>query len=573
MKKIICALLAAVIVFLCLPVSVFAANTVYYVGDDITVTIDPVAKTLSVTGTGSLPDYASASAAPWYGKISSYTKVTVGGGIDYVGKRCFYGSRYLKEVVLEEGVCEIGESAFSKSSALTSLSLPSTLVKIDSYAFYSATSLVSVSLPDSLEYVGEYAFSGCSLLEKVSLPESLSYLDATAFNSTKFYKALPNGLNLLDGFTLSYKGSFSGGSLVIPNGARIISAGTLRDSSAVTSVTIPDTVEAVLDFAFYNDSSLKSVTVPDSVKYIGAFALGYTSDNTYDIPVVNKNFTIRGHGGFASESYAAEHGIAFECLCEEGGFISLPNCLEGGEGVIGCRYCGKALRAEVVAPKSAHSFGDVTVTPASCTEDGVTKKVCLLCGYADATTTVPAKGHVPSSEPVIILPTCTESGRVYYVCSVCGEECGNSVPILPTGHTAGEEKISLDPTCTEPGAAETVCAVCGEVISTRELPATGHKTSDAGWEVLVKPTRTSRGFAVNRCTVCGVAAEYKYTDCLASPGDVNGDGSVTAYDLVLLKTALAGGFGDGATYESCDIDGDLSITARDVEALKTILAS
>ena len=56
-------------------------------------------------------------------------------------------------------------------------------------------------------------------------------------------------------------------------------------------------------------------------------------------------------------------------------------------------------------------------------------------------------------------------------------------------------------------------------------------------------------------------------------GDVDGDDSVNALDVVALKRAIVGVFGENVTREACDIDNDNGINARDVVMLKEIIAS
>ncbi|MDR1135400.1 MAG: leucine-rich repeat protein, partial [Clostridiales Family XIII bacterium] len=59
--------------------------------------------------------------------------------------------------------------------------------------------------------------------------------------------------------------------VIIPEGVVIIGAGVFKNKTAVTSVTIPSSVQIIEDEAFYG-SGLTSVTIPDSV-----LALGYDS--------------------------------------------------------------------------------------------------------------------------------------------------------------------------------------------------------------------------------------------------------------------------------------------------------
>ena len=70
----------------------------------------------------------------------------------------------------------------------------------------------------------------------------------------------------------SYSGD--GGEVVIPaevDGVAVVKVGEscFEGNTSVTSITIPDSVTSIEDYAFYNCTSLPSITIPDSVTSIG----------------------------------------------------------------------------------------------------------------------------------------------------------------------------------------------------------------------------------------------------------------------------------------------------------------
>lgn len=566
MKRITSILLTLLILISLLPtVSRAAEDKVYYVGDDIAVTINASAKTLTVSGSGPLPDYSTASYAPWYADPLSET-VIIEDGITEVGSRCFSGNKYTKRVVIGDSVRRIGVSAFSNNTALAHVSLPCELKRIESYAFYYAP-VSSVSFPDGLEYIGPCAFDHCKSLTGFTLPDGLQYLDATAFTATKYYSSLPNGVNALNGFTMKYKGSTIPQTVTFPEDTRVVSTNTLVDSTAVTEVVLPDGVERIFDRGLYNLSNLKSIIVPDSVTEIGAFGIGYRIDSDYDTPIAIKNFTIRGHGGTAAAEYARAWNFEFECLCEEGVYVSYPDCLEGGEATVGCKYCFKPMRTEYIEPAEAHAYGEEFVTEPTCTADGSVKLICTLCGDSRLLEVLPAAGHRPASvAPVIIPATCTERGMIYHLCSVCGEACGDVYYLPATGHTLSGQTITIEPTCTEEGAYEKACSVCGEIVETGSIPAKGH-TPSAGWTILNPSQGGNNGFRVKLCADCGVALEYEYF--LA--GDLTGDGKVNVKDLTPLKKIISGGKPENVITDNGDINGDGKINTNDLKLFKRLI--
>ena len=569
MKKLISVILAVLLFTAVLSPSVFASDDTikYYVGDDVVVTIDKSAKTLTVSGSGALPDYSNAASAPWY--LSQYAvTIIINDGITAIGSRCFANNKYTTSVVIGSSVEYIGVSAFSKNTSLASVSFPSSLKTIDEYAFYS-TKLTSVTLPDSLEYIGPGAFESCSSLSSISIPDSLKYLCANAFLSTAYYKALPAGINLIGDFTLQYKGTVTE-TVTIPDGAKVISANTLIDSSTVKKIIIPDSVEKVLASAFYNDSQLKYIEIPDSVSEIGDFAFGYKVNSAYYTPEPMKDFTVYGHGGTAAEKYADECDFEFECFCEENGYTYYPDCLTGGVATVCCIYCGNVLRTENIEPKDAHSFGDeVTVTP-GCETDGETYIECELCGYKVILDTVPATGHTANfSSPLFIEPTCTEKGMIGYFCSICGKVCDETIYLAPKGHTPSKFTTGVAATCTESGTEISSCKVCGEILEEKQTPPLGHKEKEE-FDVMIKSDILAykQGFRVKKCERCGVAVEYGYF----MAGDVNGNGKINTSDLAAMKRVFADNPAPGSVYESCDVNGDGRVNSADLAALKRYLA-
>jgi|GEM_PF-2248347 len=573
MKKATAVILTIILTFSSLPALVFAANDVtYFVGDNITVTIDSDSKVLTVSGTGPMPDYSSYTSAPWNSSPYAET-INIEDGITAVGNRCFSNNNYTKTVVIGDSVERIGTYAFSNNKNLKNLETPGEIKRIEDYAFYNC-GMTEVFLPSQLEYIGSSAFEGCTNLMTFEFPDSLQYLDASAFLSTKFYRSLPNGMNEYCGFTMQYKGSTIPSTVDIPENVRVISANTLINSTTLTEVNIPYGVEKILDYAFYNNPSMTSIEIPDTVSEIGLFAIGYEKDSSFYIPVAISNFMISGHGGKEAENYANYCGFSFVCNCPEDEdsmiILSHPDCLTGGDVIFGCSYCGKPLRTVNIPPLEAHTFSEHVSVEATCTTDGYTADICSLCGYTLKTEYIEATGHTPDyTSPVIIDATCTEKGELYYKCTACGERCAETFIIAPKGHTAGEMTTLVEPTCTEEGICSSVCTVCGETIMTETIPPTGHSVNGE-WTILIQPSlvNETEGFRVKQCAVCGIATEYEYF--LA--GDLNGDGKINAKDITAIKRGIAGTIPEGITYENGDVNGDGKINAKDITAVKRYIS-
>lgn len=227
-------------------------------GEDLTWTLSPDG-VLTISGTGSMPDYSSkstnttddtwTSTAPW----------------------AVHTDR-IRRLVLEEGVTSVGRYAFCGLTALTAADLPSSLTTIDWGAFQDCRGLTGITIPSGVTTIGFMAFEDYRGLTSITLPDSVTSLDSAVFWGCRSLTSvtLPAGLTSIGEHLFDHCTSLT--NITIPRGVTAIGESAFYRCDALTSIDLPSGVTTIGASAFRNCSRLTSVTIPSGVTTIGASA-------------------------------------------------------------------------------------------------------------------------------------------------------------------------------------------------------------------------------------------------------------------------------------------------------------
>ena len=188
--------------------------------------------------------------------------------------------------VIPGTVKTIGHSAF-RNLGLSSIVIPGSVTAIGEEAFCACNGLTSIDIPNSVKSIDSEAFLVCRNLADFTIPASVTNIGAHVFSETAWYNQQPDGQLYKDGVFLGTKGNTKpSGAQSVKSGTRLIAGGVFETpyystgNEGVTSVSIPSTVTAISDEAFYYCKGLTSVTVPNSVNAIGKGAFSGCSNLT-----------------------------------------------------------------------------------------------------------------------------------------------------------------------------------------------------------------------------------------------------------------------------------------------------
>ncbi len=258
----------------------------------------------------------------WRQIDKTVTSVKILDGATSVGRECFGSCANLEEVTIPSSVISFAESAFSNCNKLTKVNFVGTIdqwamiefkfassnplyyakklyindtevtdvnltvaTKVGDHAFVNCPLLQNLVIGDGVKSLGIGAFSGCENLTNVTIGNGVETITAenlfdkcykiTAINidqSNNNYSSIEGVVYTKDNKILVTCPKGKTGSLTIPNGVEKISEYAFSQCFNLTGVVIPNSVTEIGDHAFYNCTQIETITLSDNVTDIKDFA-------------------------------------------------------------------------------------------------------------------------------------------------------------------------------------------------------------------------------------------------------------------------------------------------------------
>ena len=242
-------------------------------------------------GIAEIPDLA-------FSWCDSLAKVTLPDTVTRIGNEAFSGCAF-SAFTVPDAVTEIAFDAFSGCENMETIQMPKEMTSIGSYAFRGCTRLKSIEIPYGISTIWDDTFSECSALSSVSIPATVndirgyafyecSGLSKIVFGGTKdsWEKLRPDdgsdfGNEALDRAAVECIGETHADDCFLcicePGHDELLLYALTDKAKGMTSLTVPAQIDGIPirrinSNAFANCSWLSTVRIPEGVEAIGPYA-------------------------------------------------------------------------------------------------------------------------------------------------------------------------------------------------------------------------------------------------------------------------------------------------------------
>lgn len=566
---------------------------------------------------------------------SKLSNVELSDNVTIVDNSAFSGCSALKEISLPKNVNYIGNWAFIQCKALETVTMEDNpksghTCRISPLAFSDCTSLKNIHLSNSVTEISYYDFANCTSLQELTLPEKLEKIGYGVFNGTSITDiTIPASLTTCD----VYKGAgpFADAvgltSATITPGMVTIPANLFYNANSLQYVNIPNTVTSIGKNAFYGCMSLEAIYIPASVKEIDAsfFPSGVNKVYYGGTKAQWANVSVNAVNALPTPEFSHVHSYTKEVtdaygksiyVCDCGSYthneptpkpantitasnislytdstkaqtISLNATALGG-AVLSYRSDNASVTVSasgtVTVAKGFAGTANITITAAATDAYQETRKTITVTVTqkveTDAEITLPSQKALAGKDLTVPVQLTKNSGIAGFGLTVNYDENILTLNSITVGSAiSGNGTFSTNGNFTTWYAGDNTTAT-GELM---QLNFTVKKNAVEGdTEVTVSLTDGLSSLADkngNPVSVRITAAKITVTQGVL--GDVNGDGSVSIADVVLLNRSVLRLITLSDTAKKLgDVTGDGSISIADVVKLNryvlkliTVLAS
>ena len=307
-------------------VKVSAANTHYDSRNNCNAIIETATNTLVVGCMNTIiPNSVTKIGVKAFCDCVNLTEITIPNSVKIIDSSAFADCSNLTSIDIPSSVTEIRGSFYN--TGLRNVVIPNSVKILEGGAFANCKQLTSVIIGDSVEFIGDLAFWGCEQLVDIQIPDNVKIVSGieygvsgATFLGSPWYNNQPDGLLYIGRAAYHYLGTMTANTkLVIREGTYSISDNAFggekyfyhykdHDCSGLTSISLPNSLRFIGEYAFDGCNGLTEIVIPDSVIMLG--------DNAFEECINLNSVTIgRGVKTIASDVFSGcSNLVSVTCL-------------------------------------------------------------------------------------------------------------------------------------------------------------------------------------------------------------------------------------------------------------------
>lgn len=229
--------------------------------------------------------------------LGNESRVVVPDGVTRIANEAFAGKEEIDRILLPESLTEIGERAFRGCLLLQTIKIPGSVKKIGEGAFENCVKLLRILLPEleqieentfrhckklkevhfgqKLKRIGRQVFYGCNSLTQINLPEQLEEIGVMGFyRCNKLEKIyIPETLKKIGNLAFAQSGLLE---VQILSDGKEFGSDLFCDCTRLHTLLLGDGVRHIPDKLAFGCAALTTVSLPETIESVGRNAFEKT---------------------------------------------------------------------------------------------------------------------------------------------------------------------------------------------------------------------------------------------------------------------------------------------------------